>query len=87
MSEMTELERRCYKRVSDTGYTMTDSATLEIVRAVLVEAGVAEMTAERDKLQRILDSRPAINAGLPDSYIKWSQGIYAIDLSANEVKQ
>ncbi len=34
---------------------------------------------ELDRLQRILDSRPAINAGLPETYIEWSQGIYAAD--------
>ena len=36
-----------------------------------------EMSAERDLLQEILDGRPAINAGLPDSYIRWSQSIYS----------
>lgn len=34
---------------------------------------------ELERLQRILDSRPAINAGLPETYIEWSQGIYAAD--------
>lgn len=29
-----------------------------------------------ERLQRMLDSRPAINAGLPESYITWSQYIY-----------
>ena len=33
--------------------------------------------AEIERLQRIIDSRPAINDGLPETYIKWSQGIYA----------
>jgi hypothetical protein len=36
---------------------------------------------EIERLQRIIDSRPAINAGLPESYIEWSQGIYQIDIS------
>jgi hypothetical protein len=36
---------------------------------------------EIDRLQRIIDSRPAINAALPDSYIEWSQGIYTIDMA------
>lgn len=32
-----------------------------------------------NRLQNVIDSRPAINAGLPESYIKWSQLIYAMD--------
>ncbi|MGL4296926.1 MAG: hypothetical protein ACRCTG_14535 [Aestuariivirga sp.] len=36
-----------------------------------------EAEAEREHLQGILDSRPAINAALPDSYIRWSQAIYS----------
>lgn len=36
---------------------------------------------EIERLQRIIDSRPAINAALPDSYIKWSQTIYAMEAS------
>ena len=35
--------------------------------------------AERDLLQEILDSRPAINAGLPDSYIRWSRAVMSGD--------
>ncbi len=34
---------------------------------------------EIERLQSIIDSRPAINAGLPGSYIQWSQSIYEID--------
>lgn len=34
---------------------------------------------EIERLQNIIDSRPAINAGLPDSYISWSQSIYAME--------
>ena len=30
---------------------------------------------EIERLQRIIDSRPAINAGLPETYIQWSQGM------------
>ena len=29
------------------------------------------LRGENDLLQEIIDSRPAINAGLPDSYIRW----------------
>lgn len=42
-----------------------------------LEARIAELEAEVARLQRIIDSRPAINAALPESYINWSQGIYA----------
>ena len=30
---------------------------------------------EIERLQRIIDSRPAINAGLPETYIEWSHSI------------
>lgn len=43
----------------------------------------AELRALREeckRLQAIIDSRPAINAGLPETYIKWSQSIYAMEL-------
>ena len=36
---------------------------------------------EIDRLQRILDSRPAINAGLPESYVLWSQSIYVMEFN------
>jgi hypothetical protein len=36
--------------------------------------------AERDRLQRILDNRPAINAGLVEAYVEWSSGIYILDI-------
>lgn len=35
--------------------------------------------AELERHQRILDSRPAINAALPESYIAWSQSIYVME--------
>lgn len=40
------------------------------------------LAAEREieRLQRIIDSRPAINAGLPQTYIDWSRGIYECDV-------
>lgn len=42
-------------------------------------AALEAATDEIARLQGIIDSRPAINAGLPDSYIKWSQSIYAME--------
>lgn len=53
-----------------------------------LNAEVRRLTAERDRLQLIIDSRPAINAGLPETYITWSQSIYVMDYSnALETKQ
>ena len=43
------------------------------------KAQARRIAEERDRLQRIIDSRPAINAGLPETYIEWSQGIYATE--------
>lgn len=36
---------------------------------------LTEAANEIDRLQRIIDSRPAINSGLPETYIQWSQGV------------
>lgn len=41
-----------------------------------------EAADEIERLQRIIDSRPAINAGLPETYIAWSQSIYVLDAIA-----
>jgi hypothetical protein len=46
--------------------------------AALIEAQTAEIRSLREqvaRLQAIIDSRPAINAGLPETYIKWSQSV------------
>lgn len=44
--------------------------------------------AEIERLQRIIDSRPAINAGLVEAYVKWTSSIYALDImNATETKQ
>jgi hypothetical protein len=42
---------------------------------------IVNKDVEIARLQRIIDSRPAINAGLPDTYIKWSQEIYVTDFA------
>lgn len=44
-----------------------------------LKEALEQMTAERDLLQDILDGRPAINAGLPETYVRWSQSIYSGD--------
>lgn len=51
---------------------------------VIASAWVKERTAlktEIERLQKVIDSRPAINAALPDSYIKWSQSIYEMEFA------
>lgn len=47
-----------------------------------------EVVRQRDRLQRIIDGRPAINAALPESYIQWSQRLYVMDAAdLYDVKQ
>lgn len=38
-----------------------------------------KLTAENKRLQQIINARPAINAGLPETYIEWSQNLYLLD--------
>ena len=45
------------------------------------DARIAELESEVARLRRIIDSRPAINAGLPQTYIEWSQSIYQIEVN------
>lgn len=45
------------------------------------EADCRRLQAEVDRLQRVIDSRPAINAALPESYVLWSQSIYVMEFS------
>lgn len=40
---------------------------------------------EIERLQRIIDSRPAINAGLPETYIQWSQGVMQTEQQVREL--
>lgn len=40
-----------------------------------------QLADEVERLQRIIDGRPAINAGLPETYIRWSQSIYAMEFA------
>ena len=37
------------------------------------------LEAEIARLQRIIDSRPAINAGLPETYITWTHSVYELE--------
>jgi hypothetical protein len=50
-------------------------------RVAELEGALACEKAERELLQDVLDSRPAINAGLPETYIRWSGAIYAGDFT------
>lgn len=54
----------------------------------IVCAAVLQLYAENEALRKVLNSRPAINAGLPGTYIEWSSKVYAMDLAhAGEVMQ
>jgi hypothetical protein len=55
---------------------------LAIITAKLCEALARLEAAEAEcaRLQRVIDSRPAINAGLPETYIEWSRGVYALEI-------
>lgn len=44
-----------------------------------MQAVMDEVEAALERYQRIIDGRPAINAGLPETYVKWSQSIYAME--------
>ena len=52
---------------------------LDRLRDIGASAVGLEAAKEIERLQRIIDSRPAINSGLPETYIEWSRGIYESD--------
>ena len=54
---------------------------LEYHRAYEAAAELRRLHAEVNRLRSIIDSRPAINAGLPATYIEWSQSIYEMDMA------
>lgn len=67
---------------------MIDAATLSQWRVAarrddwhtkFVGSDIRQMLGEIERLQNVIDSRPAINAGLPESYIKWSHSIYEME--------
>jgi len=46
--------------------------------AMVMQRALAEIRSLREqvaRLQTVIDSRPAINAGLPETYIEWSRAI------------
>ena len=66
-------------RWSASGKVKAEQARLDREAADRIEEQAAELRtlrAERDRLQAMIDSRPAVNAGLPETYIKWSQAVY-----------
>jgi hypothetical protein len=64
---------------------MCDAEVVATVqRDILMCEAAAELRrlhAEVNRLRTIIDSRPAINAGLPATYIEWSQSIYEMDMA------
>jgi hypothetical protein len=59
-----------------TGSPVANAAAVEIVR---LRRERDEARARVNHLQSILDRRPAINAGLPETYIAWSHSVYRDD--------
>lgn len=73
-----ELARKAWQAASDLAQAQND----QDLRALVHER------ARADRLQHILDTRPAINAGLTQTYIEWSQSIYIMDAAhARETPQ
>ena len=46
-----------------------------------IAAELRRLHAEANRLLTVIYSRPAINSGLPATYIEWSQSIYEMDMS------
>lgn len=69
-----QLMKRCQIGVGGRG-------ALDAAHDIMAECygTLGALVKERDRLRMMLDGRPAINAGLPETYIEWSQGIYAAD--------
>ncbi len=42
---------------------------------------LGKLMAEVERLQGVLDSRPAINAGLEEAYTNWSRLVYSADMA------
>lgn len=74
MTINTQKLRRCADSLD------SNKTPLRVLTAIHAAADhIDVLEAEIERLQRIIDSRPAINAGLPESYIHWSQSIYAME--------
>ena len=61
--------------------TCFSAADMADAQAKAFRAGQESAAGEVDRLQRIIDSRPAINAGLPETYIQWSQSVMKADIA------
>jgi hypothetical protein len=71
---LTEIEEPMSEQISNKLRDMASKPYKESDRHYL-RKGAEEI----ERLQRIIDTRPAINAGLPETYIKWSQTLYVLD--------
>lgn len=74
----------CSCDYDETSWRTAEEAADEIER---LTRALSEARAESDLLQDVLDSRPAINAGLPETYIRWSQSIYSGDIVRAAIRQ
>jgi hypothetical protein len=56
--------------------SVAHSSEVELInRHAEALAEIRSLREQVARLQAIIDSRPAINAGLPETYIKWSQSV------------
>lgn len=75
-------EKELARKAWDAAFDLAQAQNDQDLRAL------AHERARADRLQRILDTRPAFNAGLPQTYIEWSQSIYIMDAAhARETPQ
>ena len=58
-----------------------ETAEISYTSMVKAAAELRRLHAEVNRLRTIIDSRPAINVGLPATYIEWSQSIYEMDMA------
>jgi len=65
------------------GKTLSQRLRASPTSEIMLESAnhIDALEAEIARLKRIIDSRPAINAGLPQTYIEWSQSIYAMQFA------
>jgi hypothetical protein len=73
--ELVDLQDLIFNPMLDAGMELHKRIGL-----ILKDRDAAREEAER--LRAMLDSRPAINAGLPETYIEWSQGVYLADAAS-----
>lgn len=90
MNTHDEIELPPLPEWTDWPSTVADMSVSEIKESMqdYARSAIEPYKDEVARLQRIIDSRPAINAGLPQTYIEWSHSIYQMEAArVLEVKQ